>query len=81
MEAVAIALLVMVLVLGGVTLTIFFQFLNTVRENHALNKNILDELSVMASQIDVLYKMSGIGKADSVSKETEKKDSSPEANE
>jgi len=81
MEAVAIALLVMVLILGGVTLTIFFQFLNTVRENHTLNKKIMDELSVMAAQIDVLYNKSGMSKAKTVSTSDEEQETSSEEDE
>ncbi len=78
MEAVAIVLLVMVLVLGGAVLTIFSQFLNIVRKNHAQNNKIMDELSVMAGQIDVLYKKSSLSKTDDVNTNSEEDDSSEE---
>ena len=51
MEFIAIALLVMILLLGGVTLFIFFQFLSTVRENRKLYSQIMDEIKAVKREI------------------------------
>jgi cytoskeletal protein RodZ len=51
MEETAIAILVMVLLVGAVTFFIFFQFLATVRENHKLFKQIMDEIQSLKRQV------------------------------
>jgi hypothetical protein len=52
MEGMAIAILVMVLLVGAVVFFIFFQFLSTVRENQGLFKQIMEEIKSLQKKVD-----------------------------
>ena len=52
MEAIAITLLAMILVVGGFAFFIFLQFLTTVRENRKLYKQIMEKIAGLQRQVD-----------------------------
>jgi len=58
MEITAIILLIVVLIVGAIILSIFLQFLATVRDNHKLFQKIITEINALKSQVDGLAKVS-----------------------
>lgn len=54
MEGLAIAVLMMILVVGGMIFFVFLQFLETARENHRLYEDILKETTMLNRKLDAL---------------------------
>lgn len=59
MEGLAIAILIMILILGGVIFFIFLQFLGLVRENNAHYQKITGDLAALSKKIDDLAQPAG----------------------